>query len=110
MWRSVGSHRRVGVISKAFSKKFRRDVVRVTQQSESGVSIAQVAADFGVSADCLQRWLDEENKMFSPAGRKRIAESSEFREARRRIRMLEQENEVLRRAAACLSRANLPGK
>ena len=30
--------------------------------------------------------------------------------ARRRIRLLEQENEVLRRAAAYLSQANLPKK
>lgn len=37
-------------------------------------------------------------------------ESVELREARRRIRLLEQENEVLRRAAAYLSQANLPGK
>jgi transposase-like protein len=34
----------------------------------------------------------------------------ELREAKKRIRLLEQENEVLRRAAAYLSQANLPGK
>jgi transposase-like protein len=38
------------------------------------------------------------------------AESDELRAARRRIRLLEQENEVLRRAAAYLSQANLPPK
>lgn len=37
-------------------------------------------------------------------------ESAERREARRRIELPEQENEVLRRAAAYLSQANLPGK
>jgi transposase len=37
------------------------------------------------------------------------SESAELREARRRIKTLEQENEVLRRAAAYLSQANLPG-
>ncbi|WP_328764282.1 MULTISPECIES: hypothetical protein [unclassified Streptomyces] len=37
-------------------------------------------------------------------------ESVELREARRRIKLLEQENEVLRRAAAYLSQAHLPGK
>lgn len=37
-------------------------------------------------------------------------ENAELREARKRIRLLEQENEVLRRAAAYLSQANLPGK
>lgn len=33
-----------------------------------------------------------------------------MREARKRIRLLEQENEVLRRAEAYLSQANLPAK
>jgi transposase len=37
-------------------------------------------------------------------------ESAELRELRRRNRLLEQENEVLRRAAAYLSQSNLPGK
>ncbi len=37
-------------------------------------------------------------------------ESTELREARKQIRLLQQENEVLRRAAAYLSQANLPGK
>ena len=37
-------------------------------------------------------------------------EAQELREAKKRIRLLEQENEVLRRAAAYLSQANLPGK
>jgi transposase len=34
----------------------------------------------------------------------------QLREANKRIRLLQQENEVLRRAAAYLSQANLPGK
>jgi transposase-like protein len=37
-------------------------------------------------------------------------EQTENRELRRRVRLLEQENEVLRRAAAYLSQAQLPGK
>ena len=37
-------------------------------------------------------------------------EQAENRELRRRLRLLEQENEVLRRAAAYLSQAQLPGK
>ncbi len=37
-------------------------------------------------------------------------ENAELRDAKKRIRLLEQENEVLRRAAAYLSQANLPGE
>jgi transposase len=36
------------------------------------------------------------------------SDNAELREARKRFRLLEQENEVLRRAAAYLSQANLP--
>ena len=38
------------------------------------------------------------------------AESAENRDLKRRNHLLEQKNEVLRRAAAYLSQANLPGK
>lgn len=37
-------------------------------------------------------------------------ESADLREARRRIKLLEQENKVMRRAAAYVSQAHLPGK
>ena len=37
-------------------------------------------------------------------------ENVELRATRQRIKLLEQENEVLRRAGAYLSQANLPGK
>ncbi len=37
-------------------------------------------------------------------------EAEQVRDLKRRNRLLEQENEVLRRAAAYLSQANLPGK
>jgi len=41
---------------------------------------------------------------------KGASESEAPREANKRIKLLEQENEVLRRAAACRSQAHLPGK
>jgi transposase len=37
------------------------------------------------------------------------ADRAELRDLKKRNRLLEQENEVLRRAAAYLSQANLPG-
>jgi transposase-like protein len=95
---------------KAFPKEFREDVIRVYR--DSGASVAQVAKDFGVSPSCLKRWLvidDRRSASPSPAGRA-ANESDALREANRRIKLLEQENEVLRRAAAYLSQANLPGK
>lgn len=95
---------------KAFPKEFRQDVIRVYRESDS--SMAQVAKDFGISPSCLKRWLaiDERESASKSRASSSGSESAELREANKRIKLLEQENEVLRRAAAYLSQAHLPGK
>lgn len=93
---------------KPYPDEFRHDVVRVARDRESGVTIEQVAKDFGVHPMTLQKWLRRAQvEEGSTPGASR-AEGVELRQARKRIRLLEQENEVLRRAAAYLSQANLP--
>jgi transposase len=79
-------------------------------QPRPGVRIKDIAADFGISESCLTNWLtaaDVEDGVKPGAA---AVDNAELREATKRIRLLEQENEVLRRAAAYLSQANLPGK
>ena len=91
-----------------YPREFRDDVVRVARNREDGVTIEQIATDFGVHPMTLHKCqadIDEGTKPGRSTG-----DSGELREARRRIKLLEQENEVLRRAAAYLSQANLPGK
>ena len=72
--------------------------------------LAQVAKDFGISESCLRNWLHRAEVEDGHRPGVTVAESAELRELKRRNRLLEQENEVLRRAAAYLSQANLPGK
>jgi transposase-like protein len=95
---------------KAFPKEFREDVIRVYRDSDA--SVAQVAKDVGISPSCLKRWLvmDERKSSSSSGSTQSGRESDALREANKRIKLLEQENEVLRRAAAYLSQAHLPGK
>ena len=66
---------------------------------ESGVRLPVLAQDFGISAATIDNWL-----------RSQKIEPGELRELRKRNGLLEQEVKVLRRAAAYLSRAHLPGK
>jgi transposase len=93
---------------KAYPAEFRRDVIAVARKGEA--PLTQVAKDFGVSITCLQRWLRvadrDEGVSATPAAK--AVEASELREAQKRIRLLEQENQILRRAAAYLSQASLP--
>jgi transposase len=97
-------------VPKPYPQEFRDDVVRVARDREPGVTVEQVAKDFGVHPMTLFRWLRQaEIEEGAKPGVSR-AESAELREARKRIKLLEQENEVLRRATAYLSQAILPGK
>ena len=89
-------------------KEFRDDVVAVARRGEA--PIAEIAKDFGISESCLRNWLAKADVEDGCRPGVTAAESAEVRELKRRNRLLEQENEVLRRAAAYLSQANLPGK
>jgi transposase-like protein len=63
----------------------------------------QIASDFGIAESCLRNWMrgadvEDGNR---PGGS--ASESAELPDARRRIRLLEQENEVLRGATRASS-------
>ena len=95
---------------KPYPKEFRDDVVRVAQTREEGVTLEQIAKDFGIHPMTLSNWLSQDAIDAGNKPGKTTVDNAELREANKRIRLLEQENEVLRRAAAYLSQANLPGK
>lgn len=91
-----------------YPKEFRNDVVAVARRGQAPLKV--IAADFGIAESCLRNWLRAADVEDGNRPGVTASDSAELREARRRIRLLEQENEVLRRAAAYLSQAQLPGK
>ena len=91
---------------KAFPLEFRRDVVAVARKREA--TLTQIAKDFGISEACLHRWLKLADIEDGVAPGVTSAEAAEIRELRKRNRVLEQENEILRRAAAFFARDALP--
>ncbi|MGW7427772.1 IS3 family transposase [Streptomyces sp. NPDC054813] len=93
---------------KPYPEEFREDVVRVARNRGPGVTVEQVAADFGVHAMTLWKWMRRADIDDGTKPGTTSQDNAELREARRRIKLLEQENEVLRRAAAYLSQAHLP--
>jgi transposase len=95
-------------MAKPYPKEFRDDVVAVARKGQAPLS--QIARDFGISEGALSNWLKRADVEDGNRPGVTVKEAVELREARKRIRLLEQENEVLRRAAAYLSQANLPGK
>jgi transposase len=97
-------------VPKPFPKEFREDVVRVARSRDSETTLEQIAKDFGVHQTTLNGWMRRAEIEDGMRPGVTAEQNSELRELRRRNRLLEQENEVLRRAAAYLSQANLPSK
>ena len=94
------------IVPKAFPREFRDDVVAIARKGE--LPIRQVAKDFGVSESCLQRWLKIADVEDGKRPGVTASESEALRELKKRNRALEQENEILRRAAAYFARERPP--
>ena len=91
---------------KPFPKEFRRDVVAVARKGDAPLS--QIAKDFGISESCLHRWLKLADVDDGVRPGVTSSESAELRELKKRNKTLEQENEILRRAAAYFAREISP--
>ena len=91
---------------KAFPPEFRRDVVAVARKGQAPLS--QIARDFGISESCLHRWLNAADVEDGHRPGVTSAEAVELREAKKRVRVLEQENEILRRATAYFAKEISP--
>jgi transposase len=91
---------------KPFPAEFRRDVVAVARRKDAPMS--RIAKDFGISESCLHRWVKQAEIEDGVREGLTLEEQAEIRELRKRNRLLEQENEVLRRAAVYLGQGLLP--
>jgi transposase len=93
-------------MAKLCPEEFRRDVIAVARRGE--IPLTQVAKDFGISEGTVTNWLRRADVDDGVKPGVTSVENAELRELRKRNRLLEQENEILRRAAAYLSQAHLP--
>ena len=91
---------------RAFPREFRDDVVAIARRRE--VSFVQIAKDFGISETTVQNWVSKAEVEDGVKPGVTSVEHAENRELKKRVRLLEMENEVLRRAAAYLSQGSLP--
>lgn len=93
-------------MAKPHPEEFRRDVIAVARRGE--IPLTQVAKDFGISEGTVTNWLRRADIDDGVRSGTTTTENVELRALRKRNRLLEQENEILRRAAAYLSQAHLP--
>jgi transposase len=85
-----------------YPEEFRREAVELVRQ---GRSIPDVAESLGMSGQSLRNWVRQEqlDRRERDDGLT-SAEREELRELRRRVRRLEQERDILKRATALFAR------
>jgi len=88
-------------MSKPYPVEFRRDVVAVARKREAPLS--QIAKDFGISDACLHNWLKRADLQQGVTPGAMAQDATALLEAKKRIRLLEQEAEVMRWVVAYLS-------
>ncbi len=91
---------------KKFHEEFKRDVVRVARRGD--LTHAEVAADFDISVESVRRWVRQADIDDGVVDGQTSSEQNELVQLRRKARRLEQENEILRRAAAYFAAGSLP--
>jgi transposase len=92
----------MSVMPPAHPPEFRQRAVELARTGDA--PIAKIAKDLGISESCLRNWLRVDDVPDDNSG---SSEKKELAELRRRNRLLEQENEILRRAAAYFARENV---
>lgn len=83
---------------KPYPKEFRDDVVAVARKGQAPLN--QIAKDFGISEGCLHNWMKKADVEDGHGPGLTDGDRAELRAAKKRVRLLERENEVLRHTAA----------
>jgi transposase len=93
-------------VPKKYPPEFKRDVVTVARRGD--LTVPEVAVDFDVSEESVRRWMRQADIDDGIVQGQTSSEQSELVQLRRKMRKLEMENEILRRAAAYFAQSSLP--
>ena len=91
---------------RAFTEEFKAEAVRLVVHE--GQSVSQVARDLDLTPSSLRNWVNQAkiDQGKGPPGALTTEELGELRRLRKEVRVLRQEREILKKAAAFFAKEN----
>ena len=86
--------------SRRYSPEFRAEAVRLYRSVKGEKSMRELAVELGISNETLRSWIKQADADDGRAEGLTTEERDELRKLRRKVRVLEEEREILKKAAA----------